>query len=245
MKRGCLVALTAVALLVPLTPLAASADSRVATAPTGQAVVLLHGLGRSERAMRPLADDLTRAGFRICNVGYPSRSEPPEALVAKIAARIEACDLSSATRLHFVGHSLGGILTRAYLGGARPPNLGRVVMLAPPNHGSEYVDLVDGSAFFRWMLGPTGRELGTGASALPQRLPAPSYEIGVIAGTWSINPFARWVLPGEHDGLVSVASTRLEGMTDFLAVAHSHTFIMRANDVSEAIVRFLANGRFK
>jgi len=214
-------------------------------APRGEAVVLLHGLGRSERAMRPLADDLVGAGFIVCNVGYPSRSAPPDALVAAIADKIDACELGSATRLHFVGHSLGGILTRAYLADVHPANLGRVVMLAPPNHGSEYVDMFDDSALFRWLLGPTGAALGTGATALPQRLPAPSYEIGVIAGTWSMNPFARWVLDGEHDGLVSVASTRLDGMTDFLTVAHSHTFIMRADDVSEAIVHFLGSGRFK
>ena len=148
-----------------------------AAASNGEAVVLLHGLGRSERAMRPLGDDLTRAGYAVCNVGYPSRSDPPEALVAEIAAKIQACNVGSAKRLHFVGHSLGGILTRAYLAGTRPENLGRVVMLAPPNRGSQLAAGLTGNAVFRWYYGPAGAELADGA-----HWPAPPGAFAVIAG---------------------------------------------------------------
>ncbi len=194
--------------------------------------------------MRPLAADLVEAGFSVCNLDYPSRSAPPEELVAEIAGGIEACGAGGAPRMHFVGHSLGGILARAYLADRHLANLGRVVMLAPPNRGNEYVDRLVGSDVLRWLLGPTWAELGTGETSLPRRLPPPSYELGVIAGTWSMNPFAGLVLDGEHDGLVSVESTKLAGMTDFLTVERSHTFIMRADEVAAAVIHFLRHGRF-
>ncbi len=215
-----------------------------AEAPASEAVVLLHGLGRNERAMRPLERTLARAGYKVCNLGYASRSENPDALVAALDGEIAACGKDVA-KLHFVGHSLGGIIARAYIAKGAPPNLGRVVMLAPPNRGSEYVDLLADSEFFRWLLGPTWAELGTGETSLPRRLPAPSYECGVIAGTWSMNPFARWVLGSEHDGLVTVESTKLAGMNDFLAVPRSHTFIMRADEVATAVLHFLRSGHFE
>jgi pimeloyl-ACP methyl ester carboxylesterase len=195
--------------------------------------------------MKPLAADLVGAGFTVCNIDYPSRSAAPEELVAEIAGDIEACGAGSAPRTHFVGHSLGGILARAYLAENRPANLGRVVMLASPNHGNEYVDLLAGSDVFRWLLGPTWAELGTDEKSLPRRLPPPSYELGVIAGTWSMNPFAGWVLDGQHDGLVSVESTKLAGMTDFLTVERSHPFILRADEVAAAVVHFLYHGRIE
>jgi pimeloyl-ACP methyl ester carboxylesterase len=231
--------LAAVAVFTPSRSAVALAE------PSAEAVVLLHGLGRSERAMRPLARSLEQAGYKVCNLGYASRSEAPDMLVAALDAGIRDCASGSA-KLHFVGHSLGGILSRAYIAKAAPANLGRVVLLAPPNRGSEYVDLLADSEFFRWLLGPTWAELGTGDMSLPRRLPPPAYECGVIAGTWSfLNPFAGWVLEGDNDGLVTVESTKLDGMADFLAVRRSHTFIMRADEVAAAIIRFLDTGKFK
>jgi pimeloyl-ACP methyl ester carboxylesterase len=218
----------------------------VATHPTseGEMVVLLHGLGRTDRSMRSLEARLTTAGFGVANLRYPSTELGPDALVALLDEQIEAC-CRSATRLHFVSHSLGGILVRAYLAKQRPPNLGRVVMLAPPNHGSELVDALGGSRLFESAFGPTATELGTDPESLPNRLPPPDFELGVIAGTARINPLGTALVPGTSDGTVSVESTKLPGMTDFVTVPASHTFIMRSEAAAQQVVCFLREGRFQ
>lgn len=208
-----------------------------------ESVLLLHGLGRSSRAMQPLATLLSEAGYAVHNVSYPSTDLAPDELNAYLHEQVVVC-CEAAPRLHFVTHSLGGILVRAYLATHDVPALGRVVMLAPPNRGSELVDVLDSPAF-RWALGPTASQLGTDQQSLPNRLPAPNFELGVIAGTSSINPLGSIVVPGESDGTVSVESTRLPGMTDFIAIPASHTFIMRSKAAGSQVLEFLKQGRFK
>jgi triacylglycerol esterase/lipase EstA (alpha/beta hydrolase family) len=219
-----------------------AADGGAAPEPAPEAVVLLHGLYRSERAMRPLATRLAAQGYEVHNLGYASTELPPDELASELRAQIERC-CAGAPRVHFVTHSLGGILVRTLLAQQEPANLGRVVMLAPPNHGSEWVDWLGDS--FGFALGPTGRELGTGPDSLPNRLPKPDYPLGVIAGTASLNPFGSWLLPGENDGTVSVTSTWLDGMTDFVSVPSSHSFIVRSDAAGEQVVEFLRAGRFR
>ena len=228
-------------LVAALAAAAAAADPGVGPAET---VVLLHGLGRTDRSMRSLELRLSAAGFQVENLRYPSTEQEPEALVEGLGAQLARC-CSRAPRLDFVTHSLGGILLRAYLASHRPSNLGRVVMLSPPNHGSEIVDVIGDSELFEWALGPTARQLGTDDSSLPNRLPPPDYEVGIITGDVSINPAGAALIPGANDGSVSVASARLAGMTDFLVVPHSHTFIMRADDVALQVIEFLRHGRFR
>jgi len=228
--------------LLVATPLAAApADEAAEPEPAREAVVLLHGLYRSERAMRPLAERLAREGFEVHNVGYPSTEAPPDELEARISAQIEAC-CAAAPRLHFVTHSLGGILLRGLLAQHEPANLGRVVMLAPPNHGSEWVDWLGNS--FGFALGPTGRELGTAPDSLPNRLPKADYPLGVIAGTRSWNPLGAWLIPGANDGTVRVESTRLDGMSDFVELPSSHSWILRSDAAADAVVEFLRAGHF-
>lgn len=211
--------------------------------PDAEVVVLLHGLGRTERSMRLLGTRLSKAGFHVVNLGYPSTELAPDGLVSHLDRELDAC-CRGATRVHFVTHSLGGIVVRAQLARRRPENLGRVVMLAPPNRGSELVDRVGGSKLFAWALGPTARELGTDAGSLPNRLPAPDYELGVVAGNASLNPIGSALVPGDDDGIVSVARTQLPGVTDFVEVRASHTFIMRSELVAGEVISFLRNGHF-
>jgi pimeloyl-ACP methyl ester carboxylesterase len=167
----------------------------------------------------------------------------PGELVDHIVAAVSAC-CSDAAKVHFVTHSLGGILVRAYAAEHAPENLGRVVMLAPPNQGSEYVDAMRDWELFQLAAGPTGVQLGTDPESLPNRLPEPEFELGVIAGTRNSNPISGHVIPGSSDGTVSIESTKLEGMTDFISVDESHTFIMRSPLVAEQTIEFLRNGRF-
>jgi triacylglycerol lipase len=209
-----------------------------------EAVVLLHGLGRTHRAMRPLERNLERAGYVVHNLRYDSTGAVPDELIEFVATEIEAC-CSHAATLHFVGHSLGGILIRAYLAESPPPNLGRVVMLAPPNHGSEIVDEIGDWAIFRWVLGPTAQQLGTDHESLPNQLPPPDYDLGIISGTATLNPIGSRIIPGEDDGIVSVETTKLDGMKDHLVVSRTHTFIMRADDIAAQVVYFLRHGGFQ
>jgi len=191
-----------------------------------------------------LESKLGDAGFRVHNLEYDSTDLTPAELVAELGRLLQGC-CASEQRIHFVTHSLGGILVRAYLADHRVPNLGRVVMLAPPNRGSEIVDAIGDSFVFEAALGPTAALLGTGPDSLPNRLPPPDFELGIIAGTSSVNPVGSALIPGESDGTVSVASTKLDGMTDFLEVPHSHTFIMQSDDVAQQVIEFLRNGRFR
>jgi len=208
-------------------------------------VVLLHGLARTDWSMLPLELKLESAGFEVANLHYDSMDQTPEELVADVAAKVAECCLD-APRLHFVTHSLGGILVRAYLSesGTRPANLGRVVMIAPPNKGSEVADWLNESDVLAWTMGPTAAELGTSPDSMPNRLPPADFEVGVIAGTRSVNPLDG-VIEGDSDGTVSVESTRLEGMRDFITVPYSHTFIMQTDAVAEQVIAFLSDGRFR
>ena len=208
-----------------------------------ETVVLLHGLGRTDRSMRPLEAHLESEGYRVRNVHYPSTQADPETLVGFLHEEIDGCCAGSA-KIHFVTHSLGGILTRAYLSRHALPNLGRVVMLAPPNHGSAYVDWIGDWKLFEWLAGPTAVQLGTDETSLPNRLPDADFELGVVAGSGGVNPLGDRVLEGRNDGTVSVASTQLAGMRDFVEVDASHTFIMRNPEVLTHVVHFLREGRF-
>ncbi len=208
------------------------------------AVILLHGYGRTSLSMWLLENRLEDAGFRVHNLDYPSMRKTPEELVGLLNRELTAC-CGEAPRVHFVTHSLGGILTRAYLAEHHPHNMGRVVMLAPPNQGSELADTVSAWSLLRPILGPTVIQLGTDVNSLPNRLPPPWYDVGIIAGIDDFNPLGSLFVTEPSDGTVSVASTRLDGMRDFVTVRKSHTFIMHSGDVADYVIRFLKTGFFR
>ncbi|MFW5946883.1 MAG: esterase/lipase family protein [Gemmatimonadota bacterium] len=222
---------------------AAGAPGWAAGARDTATVVLLHGLGRSELSMARMARSLEAEGFRVVNLGYPSRAHRVATLVDTLAAELAAC-CADAAPLHFVTHSLGGILVRAWVHETGPANLGRVVMLSPPNQGSEVVDRLP-DRLLELVMGPAAVQLGTGPESVPLELPPVDFELGIITGDATLNPLFSWWLPGEDDGMVAVRSARVAGADDFLVVPYTHTLIMHRGRVIEQVVSFLETGRFR
>jgi pimeloyl-ACP methyl ester carboxylesterase len=211
-------------------------------------VILLHGICCTPFFMRRVERKLAKEGFITHNTGYPSRKAPVAQLAdAFIGPTIRQCEEAGAEKIHFVTHSMGGILVRSYLSrNPHPPSLGKVVMLAPPNQGSEVADFLQKFRAYRWFTGAAGQELGTDAASVPCRLPAANFEVGIIAGTRTCDWLSsRFLLPGPNDGKVSVESTRLAGMRDHLVLPVSHTFITRNSEALRQTVYFLRHGAFE
>ncbi|MDH3577566.1 MAG: alpha/beta fold hydrolase [Gammaproteobacteria bacterium] len=212
---------------------------------SNECVVLLHGLNRSWRAMRPMANALQDAGFTTVNVDYPSQAGPVEEIAPlAVGTGLTQCRAAGAERIHFVTHSMGGILLRYENERAPIPDLGRVVMLGPPNQGSELVDVTQDWPGFARISGAAGMQMGTDKNSIPSNLGPVDFELGVVAGTGTINLLASAMLPNPDDGKVSLAATRVDGMDDFLVVRNSHRYIMRSNVVLRNTESFLKTGRF-
>ncbi len=181
--------------------------------------------------MEKLAEALAQAGYEVVNVDYPSKDETIESISDGHLKNIlkEKCS-DSKRKINFVTHSMGGIIVRHFLENNKFKNLGRVVMLAPPNNGSKMADVFSKFEVVNLVLGPALKQLSTSKKSLPKTLARPDYEVGVIAG--------------KLDGKVSVKSTKLDGMKDFLVVPSAHSFIMDWDEVILATIKFLKKGKF-
>lgn len=209
-----------------------------------ETVVLLHGLARNAGSMSKLAAALKQNGYFVINVDYPSTKHDIESLV-DIAIQQTIVQQAPDSKIHFVTHSMGGILVRQFLQDNELENLGRVVMLGPPNQGSEVVDALHALPGFKTINGPAGLQLSASEEGLPAQLGPANFELGVIAGSRSINLILSTMLPVPNDGKVSVESSKLEGMADHVTLPVTHTFMMRNQKVIEQVLCFLKNGRFE
>ena len=208
-------------------------------------VLLLHGIARRAASLHPMERRLVEAGYATLNLDYPARRLDLSGIVEGIAPTVAAFG-GRVGRLHVVTHSMGGLVARALIARHRPANLGRVVMLGPPNGGSEVADALHRLAAYRCFFGPAGAELVTGRSpALTALLGSVDFPLGVIAGDRTLDPLAsRFWLRGPNDGRVTVARTRVEGMADHRVLPTTHPLMMRDRRVQAETLHFLTEGRF-
>lgn len=213
---------------------------------TTDTVVLIHGLGRTRRSMWLVGLWLKYCGYRVTSIGYPShRVSIEEAVENHIKPKLAALEVEPGSRVHFVTHSLGGIVFRAWAAkrdAAFP--LGRAVLLAPPNQGSEIIDELRQWRWVRWLLGPVSAELGTDAASTPNSLGPLPPETGIIMGSKDTLPFFRHLLGPESDGVVTIASSHGEGESDFALLPANHATIILQPAVFRAVNRFLRTGSF-
>ncbi|MFL0809673.1 MAG: alpha/beta hydrolase [Agarilytica sp.] len=206
-------------------------------------VILLHGLARTDSSMAKMEEALEREGYKAINAGYPSRKYEIEKLAGDtISAALKEC--GGDKKVNFVTHSMGGILVRQYLSEYEISNLNHVVMLGPPNQGSEVIDSLGTVPGFKLINGPAGLQLGTGEMSVPNKLGAADFSLGVIAGAKTINLILSSILPKPNDGKVSVESTMLNGMDDHIAMPVTHPFMMKNKKVIQQVIYFLKNGKF-
>lgn len=211
---------------------------------SGRAVIFVHGMGRSSKSWPALAKRVEEEGHLVVAFDYPSTrcsiTESAEYL-AKVIESLEGVE-----EIDFVVHSMGGLVVRAYLKTHQDARLRRMVMLGVPNLGAEMADRVVGIPLYQWICGPGGCELVTDPNGLIASLPTPEFEFAIIAGGRGTLDGYNLLIPGDDDGTVTVASTRLPGATDFLMVeGPMHSFLMFNDEVIDATMRFLETGRLR
>ncbi|TNE25400.1 MAG: alpha/beta fold hydrolase [Alphaproteobacteria bacterium] len=207
-------------------------------------IVLLHGIQRSSKSMEKMATRFSQAGYHVINIDYQSQEYTIDRLADNIYAQIKPFTKNKDYKIHFVGHSMGGLVTRAIIKRHRPENLGRVVMLGTPNQGSEVADFLENNILFQNFYGPAGMQLVTDQRGIANLLGPVDFDLGIIAGTLSIDPLSSAMLPGKDDGKVTVERTKLKGMKDHIVLPTTHTFMMMNNRVIAQTEHFLKHGVF-
>ncbi|HRC26150.1 MAG TPA: alpha/beta fold hydrolase [Alphaproteobacteria bacterium] len=237
-----------ICVLMAIGIMTATGPKNASAAQTRDTVVMLHGIGHSRWNMYWVERAMRKEGYATVNITYPSLKQDISALAGFIHERLaEEKIWTRAGRVHFVTHSMGGLVARRYLAEHKSDipleKMGRVVMIAPPNGGSEVADFLKNFPPYRWGFGPAGQQLTTKARSAD--VATPWYETGIIAGTrgW---PYivAGLLIDGDHDGRVCVEKTKLKGMKDHITFAATHSFISWKRGVHGQITHFLKDGVF-
>lgn len=218
----------------------------IEVAMAAECVVLIHGFGRSSFSMSKISHNLQANGYKTINIDYPSRKYTLNDLInnhitPQIDDKIDNC-----SKIHFVGYSMGGIITRYILEHHRPENLGKVIFLGTPNSGAEVVNVLGKYKWFKKLFGPAVQQLAIGSSFWDQIPNNVDYESGVISGNFSINPITSlFMIKGDDDGTISVESSKIEGMKEQLVLPVTHKMLLNSQRVVEEIEHFIRKGQFR
>jgi esterase/lipase len=225
-------------------------------------VIILHGILLGKWHLANLARYLTKQGYKVINIGYPSTKYPLEKLVNIVAqditsklTEIAVNNKSSEYTVNFIGYSMGGLILRAIFNSSNNhhnndnnniirKNLGKVLLLATPNHGSEVADFFKNNWLYKKIFGPAGRQLTTDQTDIQHLFTTIDYPLGVIAGNISLNYFFSKLINQPNDGKVSIASTKVDGMQDHITLPASHTWLPYNKKVQYQTVYFLQHGKF-
>lgn len=218
-----------------------SASDHDAPARPLEMVFLLHGIAKTRHDMAPLAKRLRREGYAVVNWDYSSTKYRIPELADMLAAQVQRFPNY---RIHFVTHSMGGIVVRTFFSKHQLPNAGRLVMIAPPSQGAELADFFGNWSLYRYLLGPAGQDLRPGEDGCCASAGIPPVEFGIIAGGTGRGVGINPLLPGDNDGTVTVESTRLEGAQDFALVPYPHPVIQMMPKTADLAVNFLQKGTF-
>jgi pimeloyl-ACP methyl ester carboxylesterase len=220
----------------------------VSQAASQEVVVLLHGVASVPLSMKYLEKGFEEEGYTVLNLGYPSTRESigenAAAIRAEILEYVDSLDPGTEVTVHLVAHSLGNLVARRAMSDGIP-NLGRMVMIAPPNHGSFVAEAVKHLNIFFWIYGESGQQLSADNRAFFEELPEPSCSFGIIAGGKGNNEGFLPLIPGDDDGVIRVETTRLPGADDFTIIDAEHTLILFKKETLRQTVHFLRNGYFE
>lgn len=212
---------------------------------SGDYVVLLHGIGRSYRSMSKIANYFVKQHYHVLNVDYPGTHFTLEHLIDDIYLQLQPWITQENKQVHLITHSMGGLIARGMINRYQLNNIGRVVMLGPPNHGSEVADLLQGLRLYQFIYGPAGQQLTTAYQHQDDSLGQVTFPLGIIAGDRSLLPFfSLFVLPGSDDGLVSVESSRIVGMSDHIIMHANHALMMQNKKIIRQTLNFIRDGHF-
>jgi len=201
-----------------------------------ETVVLVHGMGRTRVSMSLLKTRLEKARYTVVNFPYSPHNESLDTITDNLQKFVQ--DNVQTKQYHLIGHSLGNIIIRNAFKHSLKPGLGRIVMLAPPNNPAYLAGLLKENRLYRWFSGDSGQKLSS--PEFYATLPVPTVEFGVIAGDRG----QKLTFEEPNDGIVTVESTKLCGMKDWILLHHTHTFMMNSGDTAEQCVHFLQTGNF-
>jgi esterase/lipase len=218
-------------------------------------VIILHGILLGKWHLANLAKYLTKQGYKVINIGYPSTKYPLEQLVNIVQENINhkliALEHKSPEyTINFIGYSMGGLILRAIFSNNNNnidiirKHLGKIVLLATPNHGSEVADFFQNNWLYKKIFGPAGQQLITDQTNIKNLFTKIDYPLGVIAGNASLDYFFSRLIKQPNDGKVSIASTKIDGMQDHIILPASHTWLPYNKKVQSQIVYFLKHGKF-
>ena len=195
-------------------------------------------MGRTRASLLIMQQRLKKAGYKTLNFPYATPKKSIDELSDKLKTYLE--ENVTTEKYHFVAHSLGNIIIRNGFkdDGEYREGLTRMVMLAPPNQPADLAAKFKDFKPFQWLMGDSGQQLSS--EEFYADLPAPPIEFGIIAG----DKGQQLTFDEPNDGVVTVESTKLDDMTDWLLLHHTHTFMINSKDTAEQTTHFLLHGTF-